>query len=408
MKKIKFTIEIFTVKHNKYYTRTKTDTDMPNTTDLMPLLNSDHPDVCAQTDHYFEKAKIADPLLTRDRWDGDRVGPYIYAIEQMKTQKNATVIGHNYMHPHVSFVCDFLGDSLKMGEAAASDKFKHKDIIVNAGVKFMAETAKTLNQDKKVLQPSMEAGCSLAASIEPADVDLMRVTHPGVPIVNYANTYVDVRAKSDALCTSANIVDIAIEITREWGIDKVILSPDQFLARNTQITLDAMVERGELDRNIEVIIHPGSCEVHERYDAEEIAILRMTHPDIVILAHPECKPEVIEVSDFSGSTGQMADYVAKHKPKVLAMITDCAQGYQIAMAYPEAQIVSSSCKGCPHMKQITLRNVLESLVHEQYEIIIPQEILDGARKPLDKMKELMGSAKTRKEHSAKATEGIAA
>lgn len=365
-------------------------------TDILEGLDPSDPCVRAETNHYFEKAIIADPFLTREKWEADRAGPYIYAIEQLKKQKNATVIGHNYMHPYVSFVCDFLGDSLKMGEAAASDRFNDRSIIVNAGVKFMAETAKTLNPEKKVLQPSMDAGCSLASSIEPADVDLMRITHPGIPVVNYANTYVDVRAKSDSLCTSANIVDIAIEITREWKTDKVILSPDQFLARNTQVTLDGMYERGELDRKIEVIIHPGSCEVHERYDREEIETLRITHPGIVILAHPECKPEVIEVSDFSGSTGQMADYVAQHKPKVLAMITDCAQGYQIAMAYPEAQIVSSSCKGCPHMKQINLRNVYDSLIQEQHEIIIPEEILEGARVPLEKMKELMTHAAARK------------
>ncbi len=365
-------------------------------TDLLQELTPDDANVRAETDRYFDKAVIADPFLTREKWEADNAGPYIYAIEQLKKQKNATVIGHNYMHPYVSFVCDFLGDSLKMGEAAASDKFNDRKIIVNAGVKFMAETAKTLNPEKKVLQPSMEAGCSLASSIEPADVDMMRITHPGIPVVNYANTYVDVRAKSDSLCTSANIVDIAIEITREWGVNKVILAPDQFLARNTQVTLDGMYERGELDRKIEVILHPGSCEVHERYDPEEIEILRISHPDILILAHPECKPEVIEVSDFSGSTGQMADYVAKHKPKVLAMITDCAQGYQIAMAYPEAQIVSSSCKGCPHMKQITLRNVYEALLREQHEIIIPEEILEGARVPLEKMNELMSHAAKRK------------
>jgi len=364
--------------------------------DLLQDISASDTEVCAVTDHYFDKAKIADPYLTREGWNAARVGPYIYAIEKLKEQKNATVIGHNYMHPYVSFVCDFLGDSLKMGEAAASEKFNDKQIIVNAGVKFMAETAKTLNPNKKVLQPSMEAGCSLASSVSPHDIDMMRITHPGVPIVNYANTYVDVRAKSDCLCTSANIVDIAIEVTREWKTNKVILSPDQFLARNTQITLDRMHDQGELDRKIEVITHPGSCEVHERYDPEEIEILRMTHPDILILAHPECKPEVIEVSDFSGSTGQMADYVAKHRPKVLAMITDCAQGYQIAMAYPEAQVVSSSCKGCPHMKQITLRNVYEALLREQHEVIIPDEILEGARIPLEKMNELMIKAKARK------------
>lgn len=364
--------------------------------DTLASLSPQDTKVIEATDHYFEKAIIADPLLTREGWDAGRVGPYIYAIEQLKSEKNATVIGHNYMHPHVSFVCDFLGDSLKMGEAAASDQFNDRDIIVNAGVKFMAETAKTLNPTKKVLQPSLEAGCSLAASVTPEDIDLMRITHPGVPIVNYANTYVDVRAKSDCLCTSANIVDIAIEITDEWGIDKVMLSPDQYLARNTQVTLDGMYERGELDRKIEVITHPGSCEVHERYDPEEIAILRITHPDIVILAHPECKPEVIETADFSGSTGQMADYVAKHRPDVLAMITDCAQGYQIAMAYPKAQIVSSSCKGCPHMKRITLRNIYDALIEEQHEIIIPDEILEAASKPLDKMKDLMEKAKLRK------------
>ena len=375
--------------------------------DLLQGLDPNDPDVRAATDHYFDKAIIADPLLTREQWEADRVGPYIYAIEQIKKDKNAAVIGHNYMHPHVSFVCDFLGDSLKMGEAASSPAFNDREIIVNAGVKFMAETAKTLNPDKKVLQPSMDAGCSLAASIEPADVDMMRITHPGVPIVNYANTYVDVRAKSDCLCTSANIVDIAIEITEDWGVDKVILSPDQFLARNTQVTLDGMYNRGELDRKIEVITHPGSCEVHELYDPEEIAILRITHPGILILAHPECKPEVIEAADFSGSTGQMADYVAKHRPKVLAMITDCAQGYQIAMAYPEAQIVSSSCKGCPHMKRITLRNIFDALVLEQHEIIISEEILEGARVPLEKMNELMKNAAKRKEKAASAQENVA-
>ncbi len=365
-------------------------------TDILKGLTPDDPKVRSETDHYFDKALIADPFLTREKWNADLVGPYIYAIEQLKKQKNAAVIGHNYMHPHVSFVCDFLGDSLKMGEAAASEKFNDRDIIVNAGVKFMGETAKTLNPTKKILQPDMDAGCSLASSITPADIEMMRITHPGIPVVNYANTYVDVRAKSDCLCTSANIVDIAIEITRDWGVDKVILSPDQFLARNTQITLDGMYKRGELDRKIEVITHPGSCEVHELYDPEEIAVLRIEHPGILILAHPECKPEVIEASDFSGSTGQMADYVAKHRPKVLAMITDCAQGYQIAMAYPDAQIVSSSCKGCPHMKRITLRNVYDALIKEQHEIIIPKDILEGARVPLDKMKILMQEAAKRK------------
>lgn len=364
--------------------------------DFSRLLDPDDPQVRAATDGYFAKAKLADPFLTWERWQSDKVGPYIYAIERLKQAKNAAVIGHNYMHPFVSFVCDFLGDSLKMGEAAASPKFAGKEIIVNAGVKFMAETAKTLNPTKKVLQPSMEAGCSLASSIEPADVDMMRVLHPGVPIVNYANTYVGVRAKSDALCTSSNITDIAIEITREWGVNRVILAPDQFLARNTQIELDRMYQAGELDRKIEVITHPGSCEVHERYEPEDIHELRALHPGIFVLAHPECKPEVLAEADFSGSTAQMADKIAKVKPKLLAMITECAQGYQIAMAYPEATIVSSSCRGCPHMRQITLKNIFEALVQEQHEILIPEGILDGARKPLEKMNELMAQAASRK------------
>lgn len=157
---------------------------------LLPAADSS---VCKATDHLFEKAKLADPHLTRARWEADLAGPYIYAIQQLKAEKNAAVIGHNYMHPYVSFICDFIGDSLKMGEAAASPEFADKPIIVNAGVKFMAETAKTLNPDKKILQPDMDAGCSLAASIKPAEVETMRVMHPGVPVVNYANTYVDVR-----------------------------------------------------------------------------------------------------------------------------------------------------------------------------------------------------------------------
>ncbi len=363
------------------------------------LLDPNDPNVCKQTNHFIEKAKVADPFLTDERWIADRVGSYIFAIEELKKAKNAVVIGHNYMHPYVSFVCDFLGDSLKMGEAAANEEFSDKDIIVNAGVKFMAETAKTLNQNKKVLQPSMEAGCSLASSISIADIDRMRVIYPDVPIVNYANTYVDVRAKSDCLCTSANIVDIAIEITREWGVDKVILSPDQYLARNAQITLNHMYDSGAIDRKIEIITHPGSCEVHERYDIEEINILRITHPGILILAHPECKPEVISASDYSGSTSQMADYVAKHQPKILAMITDCAQGSQIAMAYPQAQIISSSCKSCPHMKRITLKSIYEALLNEQHEINLSQEMLDDALVPLMKMEELMKKSSNKKQMS---------
>lgn len=374
-------------------------------TDFSNLPAVNDPAVIKATDHFFEKAKLADPHLTRARWEADRAGPYIYAIQQLKEEKNAAVIGHNYMHPYVSFICDFIGDSLKMGEAAASPQFADKAIIVNAGVKFMAETAKTLNPHKQVLQPSMEAGCSLAASIEPADVDMMRVMHPGVPVVNYANTYVDVRAKSDALCTSSNIVDIAIEITKEWDTDKVILAPDQFLARNTQIELDRLFQKGELDRKIEVILHPGSCEVHERYEPEDITELRALHPGIYILAHPECKPEVIAAADFSGSTVQMANRIAEVKPKLLAMITECAQGYQIAMAYPEATIVSSTCRGCPHMRQITLRNIFEALVKGQHEITIPPDILEGARRPLDKMNELMARAAARK---AVAAQGPAA
>jgi quinolinate synthase len=370
--------------------------------DFSRLLDPNDPDVRDATDHFFEKAKLADPYLTRQRWEADKAGPYIYAIQRLKSEKNAAVIGHNYMHPYVSFICDFIGDSLKMGEAAASPQFSDKTIIVNAGVKFMAETAKTLNPDKKVLQPSMEAGCSLAASIQTADVDLMRITHPGVPIVNYANTYVDVRAKSDALCTSSNIVDIAIEITKEWGVDQVILAPDQYLARNTQIELDRMFMAGELDRKIEVITHPGSCEVHERYEPEDIAELRALHPGIYILAHPECKPEVIAAADFSGSTVQMANKIAAVKPKLLAMITECAQGYQIAMAYPEATIVSSTCRGCPHMRQITLKNIFEALVNEQHEITIPPGLIEGARQPLDKMNALMARAAERKTLAAQA------
>ena len=250
----------------------------------------------------------------------------------------------------------------------------------------------------------MDSGCSLAASIEPADVDLLRITHPGVPIVNYANTYVDVRAKSDSLCTSSNIVDIAIEITDEWGVDQVVLSPDRYLARNTQIELNRMYESGELNRQIEVLDFPGSCEVHERYEPEDIKELRLLHPGIFILAHPECKPEVLVEADYSGSTVQMANKIADVQPAVLAMITECAQGYQIAMAYPKATIVSSTCQGCPHMKRINLRNIYESLVNLQHEIIIPDDILNDALVPLEKMNELMERAAIRKAQAAQSAQ----
>ena len=300
--------------------------------------------------------------------------PLIAAINELKAQKNAVVLAHNYMTPEIFHgVGDFVGDSLGLAkEAAKSDAA----IIVQAGVHFMAETSKILCPDKRVLIPDLRAGCSLASSITGADVRLINQRYPGLPVVTYVNTSADVKAESDICCTSANAVQVVEWAARQWGVDKVVLIPDEFLARN--------VAR---QTAIKIIAWQGRCEVHERFDRADIAELRASYPGAEILAHPECPPEVIEASDFTGSTAAMTDYVMNNKPRQVVLITECSMADNVACDAPETEFIRP-CNLCPHMKRISLENIYEALLHERFEVNVDAEVSERARLSVQRMIDL--------------------
>jgi quinolinate synthase len=300
--------------------------------------------------------------------------PLISEINHLKRQKNAVILAHNYMTTEIFHgVGDYVGDSLGLAkEAAKSDAA----IIVQAGVHFMAETSKILSPEKKVLIPDLLAGCSLASSITGADVRLIKQRYPGVPVVTYVNTTADVKAETDVCCTSANAVQVVEHVAREWGVDRVILIPDEFLARNVARQTD-----------VKIIAWAGRCEVHERFNAADILELRAAYPNAEILAHPECPAEVLEVSDFAGSTAAMNDYVIQRKPKQVVLITECSMADNVAADAPDTEFVRP-CNLCPHMKRITLENIYEALLHDRYEVSVDPAIADRARLAVQRMIDL--------------------
>ncbi|MGZ5930501.1 MAG: quinolinate synthase NadA [Rhizomicrobium sp.] len=297
--------------------------------------------------------------------------PLIAEINRLKREKNAVILGHNYMTPEIFHcVSDFAGDSLALArEAARTDAA----VIVQAGVHFMAETSKILSPEKTVLIPDASAGCSLAASITGADVRLLRQKHPGLPVVTYVNTSAEVKAESDICCTSGNAVKVVEQIAREFGTDNVIMIPDQYLARNVAAKT-----------GVKVITWAGSCEVHERFTAEEIRNYRAQHPGVTVLAHPECPPEVVAEADFAGSTAAMIGYVGEHRPARVVMITECSMSDNVAVEHPDVEFVRP-CNLCPHMKRITLDGILHSLQTMTHEVIVPAEIAARAKTPIDRM-----------------------
>src|SRR5476651_1430363 len=244
-------------------------------------------------------AKVAG-FIPKMEWHA--YAPVIAEINRLKRAKGAVILAHNYMTPEIFHgVGDFVGDSLGLArEAARSDA----RIIVQAGVHFMAETSKVLCPDKLVLIPDLRAGCSLAASITAADVRLIKQRYPGVPVVTYVNTTAEVKAETDICCTSANAVQVVEAAAAAAGTNRVILLPDEFLARNVARQTD-----------IRIIAWQGRCEVHERFEAEDIRQVREAWPDAEILAHPECPAEVLELADFAGSTAALTDYVVKRQPR---------------------------------------------------------------------------------------------
>lgn len=291
----------------------------------------------------------------------------IEAINRLKRERNAVVLAHNYMTPEI-FHCaaDIVGDSLALArEAARTDA----DVIVMAGVHFMAETAKILNPAKTVLIPDLAAGCSLAESITGADVRLLRERHPGVPVITYVNTSAEVKAQSDICCTSGN----AAKIVKSLGVPEVIMIPDQYLARN--------VAR---ETGVRVITWAGSCEVHERFTPAQIRTLRAENPGVVVLAHPECPPEVVDEADFAGSTAGLADYVRDHQPGRVVLITECSMADNIAVLHPKVDFVRP-CNLCPHMKRISLSNIREALEFNRHVVDVDPATAAGARAAVERM-----------------------
>lgn len=297
--------------------------------------------------------------------------PYIKAINQLKKEKNAVILAHNYQTPEIFHcVADVVGDSLQLAREAAKAE---GDIIIQCGVHFMAETSKLLNPDKKVLIPDMGAGCSLAESITGADVRALREAYPGVPIVTYVNTSAEVKAESDVCCTSSNAVDVVNAMAKEFNSNKVLCIPDEFLAQNIAKETD-----------IEVIAWKGRCEVHEQFTAAELQQYRADDPGLVIIAHPECPPEVVDEADFSGSTSGMIKWVQDQQPERVLMVTECSMSDNVAVENPKVNFVRP-CNLCPHMKKITLPKILEALVSETEEIFVDEKVAAAARQSVERM-----------------------
>lgn len=292
----------------------------------------------------------------------------VEAILRLKREKNATILAHNYQAPEIFHtVADIVGDSLALArEAAATDA----DIIVMAGVHFMAETSKLLNPNKRVFIPDSRAGCSLAESITAEDVRELRRRHPGLPVVTYVNTSAAVKAESDICCTSGN----ALKVIRSLGVDRVIMLPDEFLARN--IAAQAP--------EIEVITWAGHCEVHELFTPDDIRAVRESYPGVTVMTHPECPPEVVAEADFSGSTAMMADFVADRRPQRVALVTECSMGDNLAQQFRDVEFVKP-CNLCPHMKRITLGNIRAALEEEQHEVHIDPLLAERARAAVERM-----------------------
>jgi quinolinate synthase len=317
-------------------------------------------------------------------------------IEELKRARNAVILGHNYMEPALFHtVPDFRGDSLELSRKAAQTD---KDIIVFCGVRFMAETAKILSPQKTVLLPAKRAGCSLAESITAADVRALRERFPGLPVVTYVNTYADVKAECDVCCTSSN----ASAVVNALGSDTVIFLPDEYLAANTAretgkriIFPTRLPKSASPDLDYQLIGWHGRCEVHERFTVEDIANARRQFPDIVVLAHPECSPEVVAAADFSGSTSGMVKYVQQTKAAHYLLLTECSMGDNIIAENPDKEIVRLCSLTCPHMKEITLEETRDALLYTQYVIEVEESIRVRAKRAVDRMLEIAPAPKNR-------------
>ena len=330
--------------------------------------------VKAETDHLYP---LVQDFITPMEWPA--IAPLVAAINRLKKEKNAVILAHNYMTPDIfRLVGDFRGDSLQLAREASQVE---QDVIVQAGVHFMAETSKILAPEKTVLIPDTRAGCSLAASITGADVRLIKEKFPDYPVVTYVNTTADVKAECDITCTSSNAAQVVEAIAKEWNTDTVILVPDQYLAKNVAAQTD-----------IRIMTWPGACEGHEMFSADDVEQLREAHPGVVILAHPECPPDVLEAADYAGSTAALANYVADKSPNKVVLLTECSMSDNVAAENPGVNFIRP-CNLCPHMKRITLENIYDCLVTGEHEVTIPEDVRVRAEQALDAMMALPKMAK---------------
>jgi quinolinate synthase len=319
-------------------------------------------DASSPTSRLYERVSRVIPPFEWPAFEAD-----VEAILKLKRERGAIILAHNYQSPEIFHcVADVVGDSLALAREAAKGDAR---VIVMAGVHFMAETAKLLNPDKTVLIPDPEAGCSLAESITPDDVRLLRQAYPGVPVVTYVNTSAAVKAVSDICCTSAN----ARKVVESLGATRVIMIPDEYLAKNVAA-----------ETKVEIIAWRGRCEVHEQFTAADIRELREAHPGTIVLAHPECAPEVVAVADFAGSTADMVRYVGAKRPASVALVTECSMSDNVAVHYPDIEFVRP-CALCPHMKRITLKNIRRALETLEGEVTIDPAIAVPARRAVERM-----------------------
>ncbi len=316
----------------------------------------------ARTAGLYDRVSRFIPRFEWPAYAGD-----VDAIQRLKRERNAVILAHNYQTPEIFHcVADLVGDSLALARMAQDSD---ADVIVLAGVHFMAETAKLLNPSRTVLISDTSAGCSLAESITAADVRALKALHPGVPVVVYVNTSAAVKAECDICCTSGN----AVKVVESLGVPKVIMIPDEYLAQNI----------GK-QTGVEMITWPGHCEVHEKFTPADVAEFRDAHPGVVVLAHPECPPDVVAVSDFAGSTAAMVDYVATKKPPKVMLLTECSMSDNVAVQHPELDFVRP-CNLCPHMKRITLGNIRRSLETMTHEVTIDPAVAVRARRAVERM-----------------------
>ncbi|MEL0177278.1 MAG: quinolinate synthase NadA [Pelagibacteraceae bacterium] len=319
-------------------------------------------EVESQTDKLYKKIQGSIPEI---EWT--TIAPYIYEINKLKKEKNVTIMAHNYQSPEIFYgVADIVGDSLGLAIEGAKVK---TDKILMCGVHFMAETAKIMSPEKKIILPDFSAGCSLAESITPEDVKKLKKDNPGVPVVTYVNTSADVKAETDICCTSAN----AVKIVESLNVNKVIFLPDEYLAKYVASKTD-----------VEIISWKGKCEVHEQFTGKEIFELRKKYPNLKVISHPECPPEVIKASDYTGSTGSMINYVKNTKAKDIFLVTECSMSDNIQIENPNINFVKP-CNLCPHMKKITLKNILKSLKEKNNLIEIDKKIISKAKGAIEKM-----------------------